>query len=81
LNEPPASVENRLRRLAIRCSAVVVVPDPTTFLVLPWADRTGWMICDVYFAGGTPVPLDGRAQLRTQLPRLRESQSMPALGA
>src|SRR5204863_5376382 len=30
---------------------VVVVPDPTTFRVLPWADRTGWMICDVYFAG------------------------------
>src|SRR5437764_4493256 len=30
---------------------VVIVPDPTTFRVLPWADRTGWMICDVYFAG------------------------------
>jgi glutamine synthetase len=52
---------------------VVVVPDPTTFRVLPWADRTGWMICDVYFSSGTPVPLDGRAQLRTQLARLREA--------
>jgi glutamine synthetase len=52
---------------------VVVVPDPATFRVLPWADRTGWMICDVYFSSGTPVPLDGRAQLRTQLSRLREA--------
>jgi glutamine synthetase len=52
---------------------VVVVPDPTTFRVLPWADRTGWMICDVYFSSGTPVPLDGRAQLRRQLGRLREA--------
>jgi glutamine synthetase len=52
---------------------VVVVPDPTTFRVLPWADRTGWMICDVYFSSGAPVPLDGRAQLRTQLARLREA--------
>jgi glutamine synthetase len=52
---------------------VVVVPDPATFCVLPWADRTGWMICDVYFANGTPVPLDGRAQLRAQLARLREA--------
>jgi glutamine synthetase len=52
---------------------VVVVPDPATFQVLPWADRTGWMICDVYFANGTPVPLDGRAQLRAQLARLREA--------
>jgi glutamine synthetase len=52
---------------------VVVVPDPATFQVLPWADRTGWMICDVYFANGRPVPLDGRAQLRAQLARLREA--------
>jgi glutamine synthetase len=52
---------------------VVVVPDPSTFRVLPWADRTGWLICDVYFSNGTPVPLDGRAQLRKQLARLREA--------
>jgi glutamine synthetase len=52
---------------------VVVVPDPATFQLLPWADRTGWMICDVYFANGRPVPLDGRAQLRAQLARLREA--------
>src|SRR6266581_3438125 len=51
---------------------VVIVPDPTTFRVLPWADRTGWMICDVYFGSGRPLPLDGRAQLRAQLARLRE---------
>jgi glutamine synthetase len=50
---------------------VVVVPDPLTFRVLPWADRTGWMICDVYFSNGRPVPLDGRAQLRAQLAHLR----------
>ena len=39
---------------------VVLVPDPATFQVLPWADRTGWMLCDVYFANGQPMPLDGR---------------------
>lgn len=49
---------------------VVVVPDPTTFQVLPWADRTGWMLCDAYFSSGKPVPLDGRRILRTQLERL-----------
>ena len=51
---------------------VVIVPDPGTFRVLPWADRTGWMICDAYFGNGRPLPLDGRAQLRVQLGRLRE---------
>ena len=43
---------------------VVVVPDPATFRVLPWADRTGWMLCDVYFGNGQPMPLDGRGLLR-----------------
>ena len=47
---------------------VVVVPDPATFRVLPWADRTGWMLCDVYFGNGQPMPLDGRGLLRRMLP-------------
>ena len=46
---------------------VVVVPDPGTFRVLPWADRTGWMLCDVYFGNGQPMPLDGRGLLRRVL--------------
>src|SRR5262249_34926541 len=29
---------------------ISVVPDPTTFRILPWADRTGWMLCDAYFS-------------------------------
>jgi glutamine synthetase len=51
---------------------VVLVPDPATFRVLPWADRTGWMVCDVYFGNGQPVPLDGRGLLRRQLSALGE---------
>ena len=49
---------------------VIIVPDPGTFRVLPWADRTGWVLCDVYFSNGKPVPLDGRAIMREQLRRL-----------
>jgi glutamine synthetase len=48
---------------------VVLVPDPATFRVLPWADRTGWMLCDVYFASGAPMPLDGRGLMRRMLDR------------
>jgi glutamine synthetase len=51
---------------------VVLVPDPSTFRVLPWADRTGWMLCDVYFGNGQPMPLDGRGLLRRQLASLAE---------
>ena len=49
---------------------IVLVPDPATFQVLPWADRTGWLLCDAYFANGQPVPLDGRGLLRRQLAAL-----------
>ena len=52
---------------------VVVVPDPATFRVLPWADRTGWMLCDVYFGNGQPMPLDGRGLLRRMLADLAEA--------
>jgi glutamine synthetase len=51
---------------------VMLVPDPTTFRVLPWADRTAWMLCDAYFANGQPVPMDGRGLLRRQLGLLDE---------
>ncbi len=50
---------------------IVLVPDPSTFQILPWADRTGWLLCDAYFANGQPVPLDGRGLLRRQLAGLR----------
>jgi glutamine synthetase len=52
---------------------VVLVPDPATFRVLPWADRTGWMLCDVYFGNGQPMPLDGRGLLRRVLADLGEA--------
>ncbi|HLH88437.1 MAG TPA: glutamine synthetase family protein [Xanthobacteraceae bacterium] len=49
---------------------IVMVPDPATFRVLPWAERSGWVLCDLYFADGTPVPLSTRALHRAALGRL-----------
>lgn len=46
---------------------VVLVPDPTTFRVLPWADRTAWVLSDAYFGNGRPVPLFTRQVMRRQL--------------
>ena len=36
---------------------VIMLPDPTTFRVLPWALHSGWMLCDIHFADGRPMPL------------------------
>ncbi len=40
---------------------VLMVADPTTFRVLPWAPATGWVLCDLYFNDGRPVPFATRA--------------------
>ncbi len=50
---------------------VVLVPDPTTFCVLPWAPATAWVLCDMYYADGRPVPLSTRNVLRSQLAAVR----------
>ncbi|OAF09395.1 glutamine synthetase [Bradyrhizobium centrolobii] len=39
---------------------VLMVADPITFRVLPWAPTTGWVLCDLYFNDGRPVPFATR---------------------
>lgn len=51
---------------------IVMVPDPTTFRVLPWADRTGWLLADLYTRAGRPFPLSPRAFLKGALSRLED---------
>jgi glutamine synthetase len=49
----------------------VMVPDPATFRVLPWSPNTGWLLCDIYFTNGKPVPFSTRQVLRDALLRLK----------
>lgn len=51
-------------------SDVVLVPDPATFTVLPWAGRTGWVLCEAHFPDGRPVPFDTRRAMRGALGKL-----------
>jgi len=46
---------------------MVMVPDPTTFRMLPWSPGTGWLLCDLRFTTGAPVPLCTRGLLRSVL--------------
>jgi glutamine synthetase len=53
----------------------VMVADPATFQVLPWtqnngAPNTGWLLCDIYFTNGKPVPFSTRQIFRDALARL-----------
>jgi glutamine synthetase len=49
---------------------LMLLPDPASFRVLPWAPSTGWMQAQAWFEDGTPVPLDTRRVLQQALERL-----------
>ena len=54
-------------------SDFVMVADPTTFRILPWANKTGWLLCDIYFGNGRPVPYSTRARCRDALATLAKA--------
>jgi glutamine synthetase len=52
---------------------IKMVPDPTTFLVLPWAPETAWVMCDLYMTNGQPFPYSPRGILKKMLQRLSDA--------
>jgi glutamine synthetase len=52
---------------------VLMIADPSTWRVLPWAPDTGWVLCDLQFHDGRPVPFDCRGVLRKALKMLESS--------
>lgn len=49
---------------------VLMIADPSSFRVLPWAPESGWLLCDIYFADGRPVPFSTRHLYRQVLDQL-----------
>jgi glutamine synthetase len=49
---------------------LTIVPDPTTFRVLPWAPDVGWVLSDEYFNSGVPFHFSPRHILRRALKAL-----------
>ena len=39
---------------------MMMLPDPTTFRVLPWAEGTGWLLCDLFTPDGDPIDFSTR---------------------
>jgi len=58
---------------------ILMIPDTSTFRVLPWAPDTGWVLCDLQFQDGRPVPYDSRAVLRKALEKLGEHEFVAGL--
>ncbi len=54
-------------------SDLVMLPDPATFRVLPWAPGSGWLLADLYHPTGEPVALSTRHVLRRAMSRLADA--------
>jgi glutamine synthetase len=39
---------------------ILMIPDPSTWRVLPWEKATAWILCDLHFRDGSPAPFDTR---------------------
>ena len=50
---------------------IMLVPDPATFRVLPWAPGVGWVLCNEYFTSGAPFHFSPRQLLRRQIEGLQ----------
>ncbi|WP_346910193.1 glutamine synthetase family protein [uncultured Roseibium sp.] len=49
---------------------VLIVPDPSTFKVLPWSPHSGWMLCDVRYKDGSKMPFCVRTALKDSVASL-----------
>ncbi len=49
---------------------LLLLPDPTSLLLLPWAEKTGWLRAETFFADGTAVAIDPRRVLQQALAAL-----------
>jgi glutamine synthetase len=52
---------------------VKMVPDPETFVVLPWVAKTAMVFCDLYMGNGNPFPLAPRTILKETLARMADA--------
>jgi glutamine synthetase len=57
----------------------LMIPDVSTFRILPWASDTGWMQCDARFQDGRPVPYCTRTLLRKALRDLKDYEFVAGL--
>lgn len=60
---------------------IVLVPDPTTFRVLPWAPKTASMLCELRFPDGSEVPFCTRSVLRRATDSLADQGYSMMVGA
>ena len=49
---------------------VLILPDLSTFKILPWVPHSGWLLCDLRYKDGTEMPFCTRGNLRRAITAL-----------
>ncbi|XP_054211562.1 lengsin isoform X3 [Homo sapiens] len=71
----PNPKDNEMNNIRATCfnSDIVLMPELSTFRVLPWADRTARVICDTFTVTGEPLLTSPRYIAKRQLSHLQAS--------
>ena len=59
---------------------LVLIPDPSSFRALPWAEGVAWVMCDEYFVDGTPFHFSSRQKLKDQIQKLAKHDAELTVG-
>nr|XP_015844953.1 lengsin [Peromyscus maniculatus bairdii] len=71
----PNPKDNEVNHIRATCfnSDIVLMPELSTFRVLPWAERTARVICDTFTVTGEPLPTSPRYIAKKQLRQLQDA--------
>ena len=59
---------------------MVAWPDLNTLALIPWEERTAWVVCDMRHLDGREVPFDPRTFLKRQIAKMTDKQLKALVG-
>ncbi len=59
---------------------LLLVPDPSTFRVLPWSPHSAWIFCDPRYKSGELIPYSPRDLLKTAIAKLADQNMALMVG-
>jgi glutamine synthetase len=72
--------ENRFSNFANGIPDMIVKPDLSSFTIIPWANRSAFVMVDCFHSEGNPVAINPRQILKNIVLKARESGFSPDMG-
>ena len=59
---------------------IVLLPDASTFKILPWSEHSAWIFCDARYKSGNPIPFSPRDVLKSSIKKLKNAGMQMIVG-